>query len=347
MPDTRDRSPDGHEPYPLPGAADSVRMQWPARSEYLTWRMAEWAGMPKLGTAMRLAGREGAGPPSRESVVFGDDLEQRLEVVAPVSDDPPVTRPGGAGIGPPAVAALFVHGGSWRTGAPEDYRFVGNWFAERGIPSAVTGYRHAPDHVWPAQRDDVLSAMKLVLERTGARRLIVAGHSAGAQLAAAAVYDRSARREAGVADDAIAGLVALSGPLDLRVICPTTAACPLLGLLMGGDEGWERADPALLFRRGDPWPVLVMHGARDPIVNVASSVRFAASAAEGGLPVELLVSATAGHSTLLWAFLGDEVLQGPVARFVDRYAGVASSAEPPAGEGTGDAGRQDGRKGTA
>jgi acetyl esterase/lipase len=297
-------------------------MEWPGPSEYVSWRMAEWAGLVRLGTAMRLAGRDGVLPLVRESIVFGDHLEQRLELAVP-GPGAIGTPQAGHAAGAEPTAALFVHGGSWRSGSPEDYRFAGNWFVSRGMPAGVTGYRHAPDHTWPAQRDDVLSAMRVVLELTGAARLLVAGHSAGAQLAAAAVYDRVARRAAGIPDQAIAGLVVLSGPLDFGVICPTRPACPMLGLLIGGDDDWDRADPSLLMRRGDPWPVLVMHGANDPIVNVSSSVRFAASASRGGSPVELVVPPTAGHATLLWAFLGDEALQAPVARFVDAYAGVS------------------------
>jgi acetyl esterase/lipase len=248
---------------------------------------------------------------ARETIAYGPAPDQRM--VLTLADGGRCGEPG-------TDAVLFVHGGSWRTGTPEDYAFVGSWFARHGMASGVTGYRHVPESTWPAQQADVLAALVTLRERTGATRVVMAGHSAGAQLAAAALYDRDARRFAGTDDDVIVGLVAMSGPLDFGVICPQKRYCPLIAQLMDRLDDWESADPAALLRPGDIWPVLVMHGERDPVVNVASSVSFAAKAGEAGAYAQLVVRRDLGHAGLLRTFLGDGDLEGHLRGFLDAYA---------------------------
>ncbi len=298
-------------------------LAWPSRSEYLRWRAAEWAGYPALGIAMTRANApETAQGLAEETVSFGEDPAQRLLLSLP--DPRAGTTAPKTGGDANACAVLFVHGGSWKTQEPERYRFVARWFAARGLPAGAQGYRHVPGALWPAQRDDVLAAARALKERTGATRIVLAGHSAGAHLAAAAVYDRVARRATGLADEEIAGLIVLSGPLDWRLICPRPEVCPLIQDLMGSDEGWDAADPTLLVSDGDTWPVLAIHGARDPLVNASATTSFATRVARAGAPARLEVLPEAGHSTLLWGFLdGREpgtVMEGFLAELTDPHA---------------------------
>jgi acetyl esterase/lipase len=172
----------------------------------------------------------------------------------------------------------FVYGGSWRRGSPDYYRFVGRAIARAGYPTAVLGYRLAPEHVFPAQRDDVLAGLAAVLGDAPDSGLsdegaVVAGNSAGAHLAALAVYDRESRRRAGVADDALAGLLSVSGPLDLGLICEGYP-CPAVATLMGRPDGWDEADPVLFVRGDEPYDVLAVHGRKDPMVTIGAAESF-------------------------------------------------------------------------
>lgn len=91
---------------------------------------------------------------------------------------------------------VFVHGGGWtsgdkglRVGGADVYGNIGRFFASRGIGTAVISYRLQPDVGWRDQIDDVEHAVAWLRAHVGARggeprAIFLAGHSAGAQLAA-------------------------------------------------------------------------------------------------------------------------------------------------------------------
>ncbi len=316
--------PPGSDPAAQPGRAavgGPEKLVWPSLGEYVRWRTSEWAGFPALAVAIGRANLPAAGEGLDElTLTYGDDPAQRLLLCRPAAE------PGGDRR-ERSTAVLFVHGGSWKTQEPEGYRFVVRWFARRGFPAAAGGYRLVPGARWPAQCRDVAGAAVELMRRTGARRVLLAGHSAGAHLAAAALYAREERRALGLADSDVAGLIVMSGPLDWRLICPRPDACPLIQDLMGGDDGWDAADPARLVANGDPWPVLAVHGATDPLVNSAASVSFARRTERAGSPTRLRVLEGAGHSTLLWGFLDGREPGTVVERFAED-ADASAAGEP-------------------
>jgi len=116
---------------------------------------------------------------------------------------------------------LFVHGGAWQRG---DKRWGLNLYWNVGVAAARAGavgvtinYRLSPEVRHPTHLDDVRSAWAWVrgnIHRYGgdAARVILAGHSAGAHLAALAACT-PAPPAAG-----LAGLLGLSGVYDLARI---------------------------------------------------------------------------------------------------------------------------------
>ena len=99
----------------------------------------------------------------------------------------------------PAPVVLYIHGGGFRILSKETHWIMGLAFASRGYVVFNIGYRLAPEHRFPAAIEDVSEAF-LWLVKNGARygadldRLVIAGESAGANLAAslalATVYER-------------------------------------------------------------------------------------------------------------------------------------------------------------
>jgi len=303
-------------------AADSgapAPPRWPTRSEHARWRRAELFAYAGVGLAVA---RANVGKPIgivEETLRYGGDIDQRIVLVRPAD---------AAGV---RGLAVFVHGGSWKSGSPERYRFAGRWFAKRGYAAGVVGYRHVPEHVFPAQLADILCAWALLRElapRFGASAdgAIIAGQSAGAHLAALAVYGAAARA-AGIPDEATCAVALVSGPLDLGVLCPRKEFCPLIGELMGGDAGWDVADPVLQVGAGDTWPLLVIHGAKDPLVNVAGSASFADKARQQGAPVTLDVVPEGHHVDLVRVFVDGDSASRTLEGFV---AGPASGRAVPA-----------------
>jgi len=110
-------------------------------------------------------------------LTYGSDSKQRLDLSVP------------SGKAFPTV--LFVHGGSLTSGdkADEDYRNVCSGFPAAGIACASINYRLAPSHPWPAQAEDVASAIAWIGKNIGTRggdphKLFLVGHSSGAMLVA-------------------------------------------------------------------------------------------------------------------------------------------------------------------
>jgi len=79
---------------------------------------------------------------------------------------------------------LYFHGGGYAFGSPLAYRpFTGRIARAFGGPVVVVDYRLAPEHPFPAGLDDAVAACRALLARIGdARRLVLAGDSAGGGL---------------------------------------------------------------------------------------------------------------------------------------------------------------------
>jgi len=122
-----------------------------------------------------------------KDVPYGDAAHQLLDVYMPL-------HPRGR---PPAV--LYIHGGGFSILSKETHWVMGLAFARRGYVVFNIDYRLAPKHRFPAAVDDAASAyawLATAAERYGAdiNRLVVAGESAGANLASTMAICASAQR---------------------------------------------------------------------------------------------------------------------------------------------------------
>ena len=96
-----------------------------------------------------------------------------------------IYRPDGYDDSQPLPVLLFVHGGSWSWGDPDDYNFVARAFAPAGFVVVLAGYRLGEDGRYPAMLEDTAAAIvetaRLAPEFGGdSARIVLAGHSAGA-----------------------------------------------------------------------------------------------------------------------------------------------------------------------
>lgn len=80
---------------------------------------------------------------------------------------------------------LYLHGGAYFTCSPQTHRSITGAFAIRGFATFAPDYRLAPEHPFPAALEDALNAYRGMLERWPAKKLVVAGDSAGGGLALA------------------------------------------------------------------------------------------------------------------------------------------------------------------
>ncbi len=205
-----------------------------------------------------------------------------------------IYRPVGAGESAPVM--VFFYGGSWRTGAREDYRFVGRRLAQQGMLVLVADYRTYPGTTFPGFIEDGASAVAWAREHAqewggDPTCLFVAGHSAGAQIAALLATDARYLAAHGLKPKGLAGAIALSGPLDFAI---TGDLVPVFG----DPAQWPGAQP-LNFVDGDEPPFLLIHGLRDKVVEPEDSRLFAARLERMNVPVTLRMLPEGGHSTPL------------------------------------------------
>ncbi len=116
---------------------------------------------------------------------------------------------------------VFVPGGFWA----KDSRFAlpttaAAALTEHGMAVAVIHTRAAPEHRHPAQVGDVASAVAWLLEHAeqygySAKRLYLAGHSSGAQLASLAALDPRYLQAHSHQPDELAGVIVISGIFDV------------------------------------------------------------------------------------------------------------------------------------
>jgi len=205
-----------------------------------------------------------------------------------------IYRPVGGGESAPVV--VFFYGGSWRTGAREDYRFVGRRLAAQGMLVLVADYRTYPDTTFPGFVEDAASAVAWAREHApewggDPACLFVAGHSAGAQIAALLATDKRYLAAHAMTPTMLAGAIALSGPLDFAI---TGDLVPVFG----DPAQWPSAQP-LNFVEGDEPPFLLIHGLRDKVVEPADSRAFAARLERVRVPVTLQLLPEGAHSAPL------------------------------------------------
>ncbi len=111
---------------------------------------------------------------------------------------------------------FWIHGGGWQTGDKTEVQLKPQWFMDQGFVFVAMNYRLLPDVEMGVLIRDVAKSFgwvqKHVAEYGGnPARVLVGGHSAGAQLAAILCTDERYLKEEGVSLDRITGCVPVDG----------------------------------------------------------------------------------------------------------------------------------------
>ena len=105
---------------------------------------------------------------------------------------------------------IFVHGGFWRRLSADDGTFLTPKFHELGFSTACVNYSLCPTETLDVLVDQTSRAIEFLSTRHHARNTILIGHSAGAQLIAMAMCEKSASQ--------FATAIFVSGVFDLEPI---------------------------------------------------------------------------------------------------------------------------------
>lgn len=182
-------------------------------------------------------------------IPYGPHPKARLDVVAPMTPSK-IARP----------ALVFIHGGFWQEGDKGVSGFAAQTFIQEGWTWVSVGYTLAPEFTLTqicAQISDAVRYVKAEAKALGIdpNRIVLAGHSAGAHLAASVLADLMDRG----AEDAVAGAVLISGVYELAPVAASYVN-DLVGL---SDEEVRQLSPLRALPKTDV-PVHVLVGADEP-----------------------------------------------------------------------------------
>jgi acetyl esterase/lipase len=242
----------------------------------------------------------------RADIAYGAAPRQHLDVYVPAhAHDRPII--------------VFWYGGSWQSGAKENYRFVGATLAEAGFVAVLPDYRLYPQARFPMFVDDGAAALAWVVGHAreiggDPHRIYVAGHSAGAHLAAMLAYEPARLQRADLAADTIRGFIGLSGPY---VLNPNDATLDTIFSAPFTIADWQ---PVQLARAGAP-PALLIHGEADTVVEVGQARQMARMLVSLRVPVTLRTYAGRGHRDTVAAFARPALHKLPVLDEIRTFIG--------------------------
>jgi acetyl esterase/lipase len=181
-----------------------------------------------------------------------------------------VYQPQEVGIYP---ALVVIYGGAWQYGNSHANSEFNQYIASRGYTVFAIDYRHAPEYKFPAQLDDINTALNFIRKHAAeyeadSERMILLGRSSGAHLAMLAAYQPNA--------PSILAVVNYYGPINLTEGYKSPPhpdpinSRAVLKAFIGGSlaefpQQYKMASPINYVTRSLP-PTLLIYGSRDHLV---------------------------------------------------------------------------------
>lgn len=235
--------------------------------------------LPPKAAADADAATAAAGVTFEKDVVYGHagNVDLKLNLARPTNATAPLP------------CLVVIHGGGWSAGNKDAHSDLAKLAATKGYVSATVGYRFAPDHVFPAQVNDVKCAVRYLRAHADQyhldpNRIGAVGFSAGAHLAMMlGVTDKADGLEGdgGWPDPSskVQAVVSFFGPTDLTAAELFPDISPILRAFLGGPlsekaDAYKKASP-ITYVKEDSAPMLLFQGTNDPLVNWKQAVRMA------------------------------------------------------------------------
>jgi arylformamidase len=210
---------------------------------------------------------------------------------------------------------FWIHGGGWQTGDKSSVQEKPRYFMEKGFVFVSTNYRLLPEVEMGVLIRDVAKALawthRHIAEHGGdPSRIIVGGHSAGAQLAAILCTDERYLKEEGLDFSSLKGCVPVDGDTyDIPAIIETAETRRRVHHEPQAKFGHREKfgnDPAkhvdfsavthVAKDKGTP-PFLILHVADHPDVS-AQARRFGSVLKEAGIPVTVHGQKETNHTRI-------------------------------------------------
>lgn len=261
----------------------------------------------------------------RTGIAYGPSPRQRLDVYRGAGIE---GRPGARAGSRPVV--IFFYGGSWKAGDRSLYQFVGAALAARGITTVIPDYRLFPEVKFPGFVEDAALAYRWTADILAKEcsPIIVAGHSAGAHIAALLALDPRYRTDAAPGRSPPAAWIGLAGPYAFD---PTTWASTR-DIFSGVSA--DRTRPVTFVDAQSP-PALVMHGRDDTVVRMFNQRDLETAYRAAGVPIETRELDGIAHIGIVLAVSRPFRWRAPVlddmVRFIEQQAAKSKTARTACG----------------
>ena len=214
-----------------------------------------------------------------------------------------------------APVVFWIHGGGWQTGDKSSVQQKPQALVDKGFVFVSTNYRLLPDVDMRTINHDLAKSIRWVYENIAAhggdpRRIIVGGHSAGAQLAALLCTDDRLVRLEGVPFSALKGCIPVDGDtFDVPAIVANGNTRrklhgqpePKFGHFakFGGSDALNREYSAVTHvarGKGIP-PFFILHITENPDT-AAQAFRLGTVLKEAGVPAKVFGAREATHNSV-------------------------------------------------
>jgi arylformamidase len=210
---------------------------------------------------------------------------------------------------------FWIHGGGWQTGDKASVQGKPQWFVDNGFVFVSTNYRLLPDVDMGTIVRDIAKSMRWVHDNIAdhggdPNRLLVMGHSAGAQLAALVCTDERYLKAEGLKLDIVKGCVPVDGDtFDVPAIIETAETRRRVHGLpqakfghrekFGNDPAKHRDYSAVTHVASDKGipPFLILHVAEHPDTS-AQAQRLGNALKEANVPVTVFGARDTTHGKI-------------------------------------------------
>ncbi len=194
-----------------------------------------------------------------------------------------------------APVLVFIHGGSWRHGRKDQYRFAADAFHRLGYTVVLPDYLKypSPKARYPSFAIDAAKAIAWVKANIAdysgdADNLFLAGHSAGAHTVAMIATDGRFLAAEGLSESDLAGIAGIAGPYSFTPDWEVTKA------VFGPPENYPLMD-ALNYVDGSEPDTLLLHSSDDAQVGQYNLETLAAKLKEVNVTVETALYQGVNH----------------------------------------------------
>jgi acetyl esterase/lipase len=222
------------------------------------------------------------------------DASRRLDVYAPAD-----------GEGHPVL--VWLHGGGWRQGDKSAVQKKPQAFVDKGFIFVSVNYRFVPQVTVKEMTGDIAKAIKWVHDHAkqyggAADKILVAGHSAGAHLAALVCTDGSYLKAEGMDLSAIKGCIPVDTavydiPSQLKSVGPLRASTYTSAFGLTEADQKQLSPITHVAKDKDIPPFLILHVADRPD-STAQSQAFAKTLVDAGVQTKVVPGEGKNHGTI-------------------------------------------------